>query len=155
MKHKKLISILAFTGLLVGSVFLISFCPLKKQGIEGQVFLVKGNQMPSPDLPDQGRGRPYKTRLAIFQAAHINDVEKLPEHSFYNSIHTSLVAEIETDSLGRFRHKLSPGTYSVFIIENGRYYSNLQNGDGVLGGVTVLKKKFTTLHLKMDAGAVY
>jgi hypothetical protein len=155
MKNKKLTTMLAISAVLVGLTGLIAFCPLKKQGIEGDVQILKGDQMPSPDLPLTGRGRPYACKLAIFEPTKTEATELQEQGPFYKKINTKLVAVVTTDSLGRFKVKLAPGLYSVFIQEGNLYYATIQDGDGTIGPAKVEKHQFTKLHLKMDAGATY
>jgi len=153
--NKKLNALLPFLTLLVGFILFNSFCPFKNQGIEGVVTFLKGDQMPSPDLPPQSKGRPYQTKIAVFEAAKGSQAFAIEKGPFYQKITTRLIAEIATNEKGAFKLKLPPGTYSVFIVEGGKYYSNIQNGEGVIGAVTVLKHQFAHLELKMDAGATY
>ena len=155
MKNKKINTMLVLSAVLVGFLGLFSFCPMKKQGIEGQVQQLKGDQMPSPDLPVTGRGRPYACKLAIFEPTKISQTQLLENGPYYQKINSKLVKLVNTDSLGRFKVKLAPGRYSVFIVEGNNYYATIQDGDGTIGPVNVEKHRFTRLDLKMDAGATY
>ena len=146
---------LVVSAVLVGFLGLFSFCPPKRQGIEGNVQQLKGDQMPSPDLPVTGRGRPFACKIAVFEPTKITQTQLLEQGPYYQKVNSKLIAMVATDSLGYFKVKLSPGRYSVFIVEGDHYYATIQDGDGTIGPVTVVKHRFTRLDLKMDAGATY
>src|ERR1700689_3936631 len=83
------------------------------QGIEGYVYFVSGNQMPSPDKkPSQPKG--IKTTLYIYQLTNINQVTQRQQSAFYSSIKTKVIKKVESDSTGYFKVQLEPGKYSVF-----------------------------------------
>src|ERR1700754_1820846 len=59
-------------------------CMTSRQGIEGQVVLVSGNQMPSPDRPP-GEPKGIKTTLYIYQLADLNHVNRVGQSAFYSN----------------------------------------------------------------------
>src|SRR4030095_6381742 len=81
-------------------------------GVRGYVYLVSGNQMPSPS-PDQALPKPkgIKTTLYIYNLTNINDVSRQGNSAFYSFISTQQVKEIETDENGFFKVELKPGWY--------------------------------------------
>ena len=131
-----------------------SFIFCKRQGIEGTVLIVSGNQMPSPDIkPDQGRG--IKTILYIYQLTNLSEVDRLGQSAFYSQVRTKLVKKIETKENGRFKVKLSPGEYSVFLKKDTMFYANRFDGKNNIAPVEVLKNKMTKIEVKMDYSATY
>src|SRR5579871_900809 len=73
----------------------------KKQGIEGYVFRISGNRMPSPDVklpPPQ----PFKTTVYIYELTNIKQVDRQATSAFYFSIKTKLVKKIQSDKNGYF-----------------------------------------------------
>lgn len=72
-----------------------------------------------------------------------------------DTVLTTLIAETVSDSAGQFSVSVSPGTYSVFVEENGGWYYNGWNGDGVQGGVTVLSDSTSDILIKITTKATY
>lgn len=151
MARNNIIMILILFGVFVVASSFI-FC--KRQGIEGRVLLISGNQMPSPDLkPSPGRG--IKTTLYIYQLTNINQVNRQGQSAFYSSIGTKLVKKIETKDNGYFKVKLSPGQYSVFIMKDTLFYANRFDEKNNIAPVDVVRGKMTKIDVKMDYAAVY
>lgn len=128
------------------------FC--KRQGIEGHVFLVKGNQMPSPDLP-QNPPAGMKTTIYVYELTGTDDVTKADRAAFYTSINTKLVKTIKSGKDGHFKVRLKPGQYSLFIKKDELFYANLFDGKNNIAPVTVTKGNFTEYNIKADYDAVY
>ena len=128
------------------------FC--KRQGISGNVYLVRGNQMPSPDIkpaPPSG----LQTIVYIYELTNVNQVQQAADPSFYSAINTKLVKAVRTNKKGHFKARLDPGQYSLFIKKDDLYYANLYDEKNNIAPVTVEKKKFTEVDIKADYDAVY
>ncbi|MFT3824812.1 MAG: hypothetical protein QM731_12860 [Chitinophagaceae bacterium] len=128
------------------------FC--KKQGIEGYVYLVTGNQMPSPDIkkaPPKG----VKTTLYIYELTNLQQVTRVGQSGLYSAIHTKLVKTVTTDKNGHFKVKLPPGRYSLFTKDDTMFYANWFDGGNNIAPTEVTAKKWTTVEVKMDSKAVY
>jgi len=126
----------------------------KKQGIEGHVYLVTGNQMPSPDIkrePPKG----VKTTLYIYELTNLQQVTRVGQAPLYSDIHTKLVKTVVTDKNGYFKVKLEPGQYSLFTKDDTLFYANWFDGNNNIAPVEVAPKKYTTVTVKMDSKAVY
>ena len=108
MKNKKINTMLVVSAVLVGFLGLFSFCPLKRQGIEGNVQQLKGDQMPSPDLPVTGRGRPFACKIAVFEPTKITQTQLLPTNGNGNQPN-----QLKTDCNGCNR---LPGTFQGKIV---------------------------------------
>ncbi len=154
MMRKKLgLTLLAFLMLTVLSSYTSIFC--RKGGIKGVIWLVKGNQMPSPGQPPVPR-EPLQTTLYIYELTNINQVTRAEAHApFYTAINTKLVKEIVSDSKGEFKVKLPPGQYSLFIKKEDRFYANLFDEKNNIAPVTVAKGKYTEVEVRADYDAVY
>lgn len=154
MMRKKLgLTVLAFLMLTVLSSYTSIFC--KKGGIKGMIYLVKGNQMPSPDqmLPPK---KPLKTTLYIYELTNISQVTRAEAYApFYTAISTKLIKQIDSDEKGEFKVKLPPGQYSLFIKKDDRFYANLFDEKNNIAPVTVAKGKFTNVEVRADYDAVY
>ena len=124
------------------------------QGIEGHIYRVSGNQMPSPDSkPSRPKG--IKTALYIYPITNLSQVSRKESSSFYRSIQTKLVKKIMSDTNGYFNAKLPVGSYSLFIKVDSLYYANLFDGENNIFPVKVVQNKMTKVEFKMDHDAVY
>ncbi len=127
----------------------------KKQGIEGHVYRISGNQMPSPDRPAT-KPKGIKTALYVFELTNTSQVSRPEEHApFYSSVQTKLVKKIITDSSGYFKTYLPAGRYSLFAKKDSLYYANWFDGDNHIAPVEVLPGKITRIDFKIDYDAVY
>lgn len=126
------------------------FC--RRQGIKGHVYLVRGNQMPSPDEP---RSKPsgIKTTLYVFELTNTSQVSQ--QGSFYKNVSTKLVKEITTDDNGYFKAKLKPGRYSLFVKKGELFYSNIFDDKNNIHPIEVKKGEWTEEDFKADYDAVY
>lgn len=141
-------------GLIVaaGLLSFTAFC--KRQGIEGYVYYVSGNRMPSPDVkPAPPKG--IKTSLYIYELTNINQVTKQPDGAFYSAVHTRLVKTVATNKKGYFKVKLPPGSYSLFVKKDSLFYANIFDGNNNIAPVTVTPKKYTNTTFTIDYDAVY
>lgn len=150
---KKLVKPLLLLPLLI---FLTSYTSLfcKKAGIRGIIYRVQGNQMPAPGEPVSAP-QPFQTTLYIYELTNTAQVKQAQQPSFYEAIHTKLIKEVQPDKKGRFKVKLPPGTYSVFIKKDNLYYANIFDDKNNIAPVAVAPGKYTELTVKADYGAVY
>jgi hypothetical protein len=133
---------------------ILSFPALsQKQGIQGQVFWVSGNQMPSPDrkllTPQQGAVR----EVHIYQAVNLDNVTR--NGIFFKEINGTLIAKVLTDADGQFKVKLPEGKYSVFTIEKDGLFANLLDVNGCINCVHVTAKKYVWVTITVDYEAAY
>ncbi|MBC7949065.1 MAG: carboxypeptidase regulatory-like domain-containing protein [Chitinophagaceae bacterium] len=129
----------------------VDFC--RKQGIKGNVTLVTGNQMPSPDAPRSG-GTGMKTILYVYELTNMSQADQ-DQGAFYKSLSTRLVKEIETDENGYFKAKLKPGWYSLFVKKGNLFYSNIFDEKSNIHPVEVKKGEWKEENFKADYGATY
>jgi hypothetical protein len=124
------------------------------QGLEGVVYQVTGNQMPSPDIkPSKPRG--FQTVVYVYPLTSLDQVKRKDLSSFYYAIQTTLIRKIETDSNGYFKVKLPPGQYSIFTKKDTLFYANWFDGNNHIAPVTVQRGKITKIEVRMDADATY
>ena len=123
-------------------------------GIKRQVYLVSGNQMPSPDrAPTPPKG--IKTTLYIYELTNIKDVNRVGVSAFYKSIPGEPVKEIEADEKGYFKIKLKPGIYSLFVKKGDLFYSSQFDEKNNIHPVEVRKGRVTEVDFKANYDAVY
>jgi hypothetical protein len=127
------------------------FC--KRQGLKGHVYLVSGNQMPSPDAPRTGTTG-MKTTLYIYELTNTSQTDQ-EQGAFYRSITSRLVKEVNTDENGYFKVKLKPGRYSLFVKKGSLFYSNIYDEHSNIHPVEVNKGDWTEVNFKADYDAAY
>ena len=153
MKQFLRVSAVLTAVFVVGSSFIYGIFG-KKEGIEGYVYRVSGNQMPSPDIkraPPKG----IKTTIYIYELTKTSQTKAGPEASTYQSINTKLVKKVTSNAKGYFKVKLPAGKYSLFTKDGELFYANLFDEANHIAPVEVKSKAFTKIEIKMDKGAVY
>ncbi len=123
-------------------------------GAKGQVYLVSGNQMPSPDqAPPKPKG--IKTTLYVYDLTNINEVSREGTSAFYSAISTQQVKEVETDENGYFKVELKPGWYSLFVKKGVLFYSSQFDEKNNIHPIEVKRGKTTEVVFKANYDAVY
>jgi hypothetical protein len=124
------------------------------QGIEGHVYRISGNQMPSPDRkPAKPEG--ISTTIYIYELTKLNQVVKQNHSPFYSAILTKLVKRTESGKDGYFKVKLPVGQYSIFVKKDSLFFANLFDGNNNIAPVTVLPHSMTKMDIKVDYDASY
>jgi hypothetical protein len=126
----------------------------KRTGIEGYIFRISGNRMPSPNAklsPPKG----IKAVLYIYELTSLSQVSKVDESAFYSSIHTRLVQRVTSGDSGYFFASLPPGEYSLFTKKDALFYANNFDGDNHIAPVRVVAHKVTQVNVNIDYDAVY
>jgi hypothetical protein len=126
----------------------------KKCGIQGYVYEVKGNQMPSPDekrQPPKG----IRTEVYIYELTTAAQVVPDQRPGFYKAVNSKLIKQVATNEEGFFRAKLPAGQYSVFTKVDSLFYANLFDQNNHIYPVEVKKRKWTDIVIKQDFNAAY
>jgi hypothetical protein len=142
--------------LVIGLPFLsgIVYGQGKKTGIEGYIFRISGNQMPSPDAklsPPRG----VKAILYVYELTSFSQVSKVGESAFYSSIRSRFVQNVTSDDSGYFFLSLPPGEYSLFTKKDALFYANNFDGNNHIAPVKVVAHKVTQINVNIDYDAVY
>lgn len=123
-------------------------------GILGRVEVWEGNFMP---MMEPGRGG--KITPAIGRRVRLHDPVTMNAGGLAqakrDSVATTLIAETVTDSTGQFRFSVSPGDYSIFVEENGGWYYNGWNSEGVQGAVAVHADSVSDVLIKITTKAIH
>lgn len=123
------------------------------QGISGTLIMKEGNCMPMIGTNSGTcRAFPIKRIIQIYEYTLLSDIEGYGPD--YDTVHTNLIGETESDEDGFFQFQLDAGKYSIFILENGKYYANGIDGDGVINPVQIIKDGITIQNQAIDY-AVY
>lgn len=122
--------------------------------VTGEVVRVRGNQMPSPDVPPPVYPG-YRTTLYFFEPFKADRAVATTEAGVYRGIRSELKAKVSTGDDGTFSLRLPAGRYSVLIGRDTLYYTNIRDGEGFLNPVEVRKGAPLRLRLQADWDAVY
>jgi len=123
-----------------------------KQGIEGNVFKVSGNQMPMKGAK-RAEPKPLVCEVYIYNATTAQQTQG--QGTLYSQINTKLVTKIKTDSTGHYKEELPPGLYSVFVKEGNQYFASESDGTGTLNPARVATGKVTTRNITVNHDAAY
>ena len=126
----------------------------KKTGLEGYIFRISGNRMPSPDVklsPPKG----VKAVLYIYELTSFNQVTRVGESAFYSNVKTKLVQTVTSDDSGYFFVALPPGEYSLFTKKDALFYANNFDGDNHIAPVKLQPHKVTQVNVNIDYDATY
>jgi hypothetical protein len=153
MKHVLIRISAAFMVLCLCSSFIYGIFG-KRCGIQGYVYEIKGNQMPSPD-EKRAPPRGIKTTVLIYKLTSPSQVVPSDRPGFYKSVNSKLIRSVSTDENGFFKVNLQPGKYSLFTRAEGMYYANNFDQFNNIYPVEVQKKKMTDVVIKQDFNAAY
>lgn len=137
------------------TTFLVSACATVqlRQGVEGRILWVAGNQMPGPGM-ERTTPDGIQRELHVYQPTTINDVSK-NEEGFFTNVKTKRVAVINSTKDGSFKLRLPPGTYSVFVKEAEGLFANQFDQHYTINPVVVQEKQFTQLTVIVNYQAAY
>ena len=127
-------------------------CSTLKQGIEGNLIWVEGNQMPGPDrkpTTPQGVAR----EVHIYPLLSMNDVTL--EGVFVSEVNKPLFKKIQSNQKGKFMVNLPPGDYSILIKENDGLFVNTFDGQNHLNPITVTTNQVTRVDITINYKAAY
>jgi hypothetical protein len=107
-------------------------------GVWGTVSSMEGNCMPMVGPgPSSCKNCPVKRTVRIYQyATRSQATQSGTQSGFYTSISTPLIKEVETDESGFFQTELQQGQYSLVVVEDGKLYANISDGQGGLNPFT-------------------
>ena len=140
--------------LAVGCLLMAVGCARDTVRVTGEVWRIRGNQMPSPDLPDPVYPG-YKTTIYFYQPVSAVAASPVGSGGMFRQINGQLEGTAASDDKGLFRIRLKPGRYSVFIGHDSLYYANIRDGSGVLHPVEIPRGRSYHLRLRADWDATY
>ncbi|MHA4810871.1 hypothetical protein ACX0G9_22380 [Flavitalea flava] len=127
-----------------------------RQGIEGTVYIVSGNRMPSPDKKNSPL-RAVRSTVYVYELTNISQVVSSGQSSYYSAIQTRLVKQADTDEKGRFSILLAPGKYSLFTKKGDLFYATRRDELNNISPVEVIPHKMTKVECRVESDhkAVY
>jgi hypothetical protein len=121
-------------------------------GIEGVVYSLSGNRMPSPSLkPGPHPGTGVRSTLCIFRLTNTSQVTRQGQSPYYSAVSTQLVRQTETDDKGHFVLLLPPGHYSLFSKKGDLYYASRMDEKNNIFPVQVFPGKMTKLECRVES----
>ena len=128
--------------------------PSIKQGVSGNVLWLEGNVMPSPDVKNNGGGKPVVRKINIYEVTTANQV--VGTAPLFTAINAKLVASFKSDKNGHFQFELPPGKYSIFTVEDdGQFFASLSDGNGDISPFEVKPNEVTIYHININYKAFY
>lgn len=122
--------------------------------VRGKLQKPTGNQMPSPDLPNETPAG-VSGFVYFFEPTLVNMGLPTGEVGTFLMTNKTWIAKSLANKEGFFKVKLRPGSYTVMIGKNGQFYSNISNLEGVINPVVVEKNSNKSLVLSADWDAIY
>lgn len=109
-----------------------------QEGIYGTVVERYGNWMPViGNAPDHGE-RPISIGVYVYEYTKLSDFDQAYYGAYPMDVMPKpLVASTISNADGSYEVALSPGKYSVFLLENGKLYATYSDEYGGLMPVTV------------------
>ncbi len=123
-----------------------------KQGITGNIYIRQGNYMPSPGKK-AGQGEPVSTEVLVYELTTRELVKG--DGTYFSQIPTKLIAQGKSDSKGHYAIALTPGLYTVFVVDKGKLYANSFDGKGNINPIIVKKDSLSYRDIVISSGAVY
>jgi hypothetical protein len=129
----------------------------QNSGIEGKVYQLSGNRMPSPPRHpgDTIRISPktpgIKGTVCVFELTNDSQVSRQGTSPWCVAVHTHLIRQVDTDDKGNFQIPLPPGTYSVFTKKDNLFYATRRDEQNNIAPVKVLPGKMTRIDCSVES----
>lgn len=119
-----------------------------KQGFYGTLTQREGDFM-NDEI--EGKEFPVNRLIHIYEYTTFSEVIEEERYTpFYTEVETKLIATIECGEEGFYEFELSPGKYSLFIVENNSLYANSGDSYGGLNSVEVEANKISERNLEIN-----
>lgn len=133
-------------------VVLFHQCGSFKQGIEGKLIWVEGNQMPGPKRqPVEQKG--VSREVYVYPVLTMADVKM--EGVFVSEVNKPVYKKLQSDSSGKFIINLPPGVYSILIKEDAGLFVNSFDVKQQLNPITVNSGQVTRVEIIINYNAAY
>jgi len=124
------------------------------EGIAGSIIFKQGEFDQSGKLSsEEGVLYGVERKVYIYAQTNIRAVD-MAEGDFVNNLYEELIDSMNSNPDGYFEKKIKPGKYSLFILENNRLYSKMDE-QGYYFPVTVKEDSVSMMKLEIDYKAVY
>jgi len=124
------------------------------EGIAGSIVFKQGEFDATGKLSsEEGVLFGIERKVYIYVQANTRAVD-MAEGDFVNNVYEKLIDSLQSNQDGHFEKTIKPGKYSLFILENNRLYSKVDD-NGFYFPVTVAEDSVSTMKLEIDYKAVY
>lgn len=124
------------------------------EGIAGSIIFKQGEFDGAGKMKsEEGVLYGVQRKVYIYKQTTIRAVD-IAEGDFVNNVYEQLLDSMESNPEGYFEKKIKPGKYSLFLLENNRLYSKLDD-KGFYFPISVNKDSVSMVKLEIDYKAVY
>ncbi len=132
----------------------------ENQGVKGTVTWLEGNQMPTirsdEDISDpstEKKGKPVVRVIKVYPLTKLSDTKM--ENGLFQSISGEPITEVISNENGEFTLNLSPGSYSLFTVEEDGLFANSFDGNGNIEPLLIKKGEWVTRDLVINYKAYF
>lgn len=143
----------------------------QQSGIAGRIYLLAGNQMPSPrrarhadsaaaykpttdslsDVLPRANGVGVAGTICVFALTNDSQVIRQGTSPYCQAVNSRLIQQVNSDDKGNFSMLLSPGTYSVFTKKGDLFYATRRDEKNNIAPVEVLPGKITRVDCRVES----
>jgi hypothetical protein len=124
-----------------------------RQGIDGYIYELRGNQMPMKGKPANSNKKGVKREVFIYKAASIQ--QTMGNAPLFDLVNTPLVLKIMSEKDGHYKASLPTGSYSVFVNEDGKLFAAETDGPGILNLITITHNTITHRNITITVNAAF
>jgi hypothetical protein len=124
-----------------------------RQGVKGKVLFREGDFLPDGQPGNNARIYGVERTVLVYELTSQRAVE-LGEGDFLTNVLSEYKDSVRSNEYGVFQISLSPGKYSLFVRENSRIYSRV-NEKGYYWPVEVKKDSISLITLEVEYRAKY
>lgn len=124
-----------------------------RQGVEGYIYELTGNQMPMKGKPANSGKHGVKREIYAYRATTLQQVQG--STPLFDKVNTTLVLKIMSDKDGHYEASLPIGSYSVFVKEDGKLFASETDGAGILNPITVTHNTITHRDITITVNAAF
>ncbi|WP_342645764.1 hypothetical protein [Mucilaginibacter sp. CSA2-8R] len=127
--------------------------PNARQGVEGYIYELSGNQMPMKGKPTNSNKRGVKREVYIYQATSLQQTQG--STPLFDKVNTQLILKTTSNIEGRYKAYLPAGNYSVFIKENGKLFAAETDATGILNLIAITLNEMTHRDVTITVNAPF
>lgn len=130
----------------------LSFSP-SKQGVEGTVRELKGNQM-GIEKSSREKGQPFVGKIYIYQSLRSTHLDGI-EGQWCKSVQQKPFKIIQTNNKGAFKQALPPGKYFLLVAAYDGYYIPSFDQFNQPSSILVTSGQYIPINILVNSKAIY
>jgi len=115
-------------------------------GVFGVTSLVSGNCMPGPEINTSCKLEKLSITISVRRLTHYSEGLSF----IYYSFSEEPIASVESEADGSYNLELSPGEYSIFVLDGDNEYCNSFDGDGNACKLVIKETMKTEYNVTID-----